>query len=481
MRTLVLFCVLSTALTAAEPLPDKTALEGAQRLARDTYRDDLTSEAGSKKILQTADGLTSATDQAAAYLVVAQQAAASGWLSVGFAAIDRLARRFDYDAPAAKASMLEAAAKHAKTAEDRVSIINRCLELLDAAVADERFDVAEGAAKIASGVVTKIKDADWRKKLADKRKSLNAARDALKRDERNPQANETVGKRLAVRGNWAGAVLRLGRSDDEGLRTAAQADSKAQKDSKLQLAAADAWWNVAEGAEAKEQRAYRSRAVYWYALALPGLAGPHKARAEERIEAAGKVELAGQVAGDGSGVAILLAPDVPLVLVKIPASADGKVAEFWLGKTEVTEMQWVAVMGGDATPSKLPRVGMAHGNVRAFLLKINSTSERFTFRLPRPAEAEVAVGDPAQYNPGTAWYVENSGNHAHEVATREPNALGLFDVVGNVWEWCDDGQIYGAFYGDQRSGLGARLNRPGGGDQNFASGTIGFRVAADLK
>jgi hypothetical protein len=484
MRTFVLFCCLCTTLSAAEPLPDKAALVDAQRVVRDTYHDELTSEAGLKKILQHADGLKSATDQAAAYLVVSQEAAASGWLGVGFTAIDRLARRFDYDAPTAKASMLDRAAKRAKTKEDRVSIVNSCLELFDAAVADERFDVAESAMKVASGVVAKIRNADLGKTLAEKRKSLNAARDALKREEHNPQANETIGKRLAIRGEWIPAVLRLSRSENEGLFTAAQTDSRAQKDPKLQLAAADAWWSVAEGAEEKEHRAYRSRAVYWYTLALAGLAGLDKERAEKRIEEAGKVEvagkvdLAGQVSEDGNKMGMLLAPDLPLVMVKIPGRADGKVPDFWLGQTEVTEAQWAAVMGGEVKQPKLPKVGVTQGNVRGFLLRINSQSERFNFRLPSPAEAELAVGDLAQYNVDTAWYAENSDNRAHEVATRKPNALGLFDVIGNVWEWCDDGHMYGTGYLEQKRQLGVRLQRPAGGDQNFAGPNLGFRVAA---
>lgn len=490
VRSLVLSCALYSAISAASPLPDESAIKTAQRAVLETYRDDLRSEEGLRRVLSAADGLAGA-DQVAAYLVVAKSAASSGLLRIGFDAIDRLARRFEYDAMEAKTRMLEGAVKRARSVEDRVSIVNRCLELLEQSVESERFDVGESALKI--GGQAKIKDPALRKELADKRKAfdklrkefdaeektVDAARAALKRDERDPKANETMGKRLAVRGDWPAAIVRLGRAEDEGLRQAALNDAAATKDAGKAVLAADAWWSVAEGAEGKEERAFRARSIYWYSLAMPSLSGLAKARAEKRIEEAGKVDMSGQTVSSDSKVTIFLPGNVPLVLVKVPAN--DKVPEFWLGQTEATEAQWAAVMGGKVESADMPKVEISLNDIRGFIERLNKMPTRFTFRVPAHAELAVAIGDGSEYGPEHAWTSDNSADKRHRVATKQPNKLGLYDAVGNVWEFSEDGWINGTCYSGQRESDAMRSrNRPEKGDDYHAA-NIGLRIAADLR
>ncbi len=126
------------------------------------------------------------------------------------------------------------------------------------------------------------------------------------------------------------------------------------------------------------------------------------------------------------------------------------VNSFYMGKYEVTQKQWKAIMGNNPSYFKgddLPVENVSWNDVQEFIKKLNQTTGQH-YRLPTEAEWEYAArgGNESRgykYSGSNnidevAWYDKNSGNHTHQVGTKAPNELGIYDMTGNVWEWCSD-------------------------------------------
>lgn len=132
-------------------------------------------------------------------------------------------------------------------------------------------------------------------------------------------------------------------------------------------------------------------------------------------------------------------------------------SNYYIGQTEVTQSLWKAVMGSNPSNYKgdnLPVEQVSWDECQVFIQKLNQLTGK-QFRLPTEAEWEYAARGGRKsrgykYAGGNdiglvAWYKGNSGNETHPVATKQANELGIYDMSGNVWEWCSD------WYGDYQS------------------------------
>lgn len=180
-------------------------------------------------------------------------------------------------------------------------------------------------------------------------------------------------------------------------------------------------------------------------------------------------------------------------------------SSYYMGETEVTQALWKAVMGSETSYNggwenkygkgdNYPVYRVSWKNIQEFIRKLNQKTGK-NFRLPTEAEWEYAARGGKKSNGykyagsnnigNVAWYTDNSGSKTHLVKTKSPNDLGLYDMTGNVWEWCQD--WYDSYYykrSPSRNPQGAssgsdRVLRGGGWNHSARGCRVSFRSGSD--
>ncbi|MCQ2206787.1 MAG: formylglycine-generating enzyme family protein [Paludibacteraceae bacterium] len=195
------------------------------------------------------------------------------------------------------------------------------------------------------------------------------------------------------------------------------------------------------------------------------------------------------------------------------------VGDFYMGETEVTQALWKAVLKDSSNWNKelglndsFPAYFISHNDIQNFLAALNDSlhkskqlPEDKKFTLPTEAQWEYAAkggkyGSFGKFSGSDnvteiAWINDNSGDKLHKVAQKKPNELGIYDLCGNVWEWCSDlkgnysdklqfnpkgaenGSLYilkGGGYGYDSHG--ARISSRGFNVRGYKDRNLGFRL-----
>lgn len=500
----------------------------------------------------------------------------------------RLAADFEVEALATKAAALATFADAAKDSVRLRALVEATDRLIDEALAQDDFQLAQDLADRAYTACQHSAGRDYRKRVFDRRnevQSLAAARqqvqtaiETLETTPDDPAANLTAGRYFAFqKGDWGKGLPMLAQGSDAALRDLAAKELKGAESPDEQLALADAWRDAAEKAQGQNRDAMRLHAGSWYQEAEAGVTSTLlKAKIQKRLEEINKLgrpipELPARKPPPAVapfdekaakryqerwakylGVPVETTNSIGMKLVLIPpgefemGSSKEEVEQlvqearrqnapqwyidripsespkhrvritkaFYLGACEATQAEYERVMGDSPSqfkgdPSR-PVENVSWADAAAFCRKLGE-KEGKTYRLPSEAEWEYAcrAGTTTKWSPGDseadlrgyAWIAPHSGETTHPVGRRKPNAWGLFDMHGNVWEWCNDWWTQGYYAnspandprgpatGSIRVGRGGSWSGPGrycrsafpnSFAPSYGSGHLGFRVVCEL-
>ena len=509
------------------PVPDAQTQAKALALVREVYKAEYDAaktfsqkEALAKRLL----GLSSTTQDAAqryALLRVARDVSLETGGPTCLEAVDEMAKSFQIDGTSMKAEVLVKCSSTVRTSAQARVVVETGMELINKAIAADNLTLAKYLGTPMLAAARKARDgslikhvADLNAKVAEVAKAaaeLKPSLTTLDTNATDAAGNLAAGKyHCFMRGDWPKGLPMLALGNDSAIRGLAIKELRGVSTPNDEVALADGWWVLAEAETGIAKAQLQTHAAGWYKRALPKLGGLEKAKAQKRLSeapAVGEVVLYAPTSpsaqptrlpkelsidlGKGVKMEFVLIPAGEFVMgspeaerqlalqqakadndqwavQRIPTEVQHRVKitkPFYMGKHEVTQAQWQAVMGDNPSRFKAPTnpvETVSWEDVQQFLQKLNASKPNpptghggpMRFALPTEAQWEYACragtttafcfGDNPSMLTQYAWSRGNSEGRPHPVGQKKPNAWGLFDMHGSLWEWCAD--MYGGDY-----------------------------------
>ena len=422
-------------------------------------------------------------DHAAQFVMLKEahdQALILGDAELTFETISDMGKVFSIDATLYEADAVLALSKNVRTPQASAGLATRAQDVAERLADREDYDAAGKLLTVATALASKSLDKGLQKSVGDRLKAVqlakdefarfNAARDKLAADPRDRDANLTVARYLCLnKEDWGNGLVYLSRTGDSGWKETAEWDLATAQGNANAADLGNRWYALVEKASPALKPVAQHRARFWYAKAAGQATGLEKALIEKRM-----AELAPLNAPLLKPIELPLADNVKITFRYIPAGRfsmgsppdemyrkDNETQHpvtitrpFYLGQTEVTQAQWQAVTNGNPATHKgdpnLPVETIDWETANAYCQALTKAfaARQLKFRLPTEAEWEYACragsttmfhfgGDPGKLGE-YAWFADNSKKATHPVGQLKANAWGLYDMYGNVGEWCLD-------------------------------------------
>ncbi|HZL34838.1 MAG TPA: SUMF1/EgtB/PvdO family nonheme iron enzyme [Tepidisphaeraceae bacterium] len=470
-------------------IPEKSKLTGSRKLLKEVFADKLKDrsvaarKALAQSLLDEADKSgASPADQFALITGAIEAAKQAGDLRLVLTACERLSANFRVDELKLKTDAAIHMTLRAVAPADSLDNVRAGLELVDSLAGEEDFTDAFrilGLIRPLAGT-----DPELRPLVNRQTQSLEATHLAYEKIQRtlaklktspdDPAANLAVGRFYCLRlGRWDRGLVYLARSRDKPLRNLAGQELSAPSDPVSALKLAGDWWDLAEakGTPTSDAKAIKIHAATWYRAGRRAVTGLAAKVVELRLQQAASIA-AGEALVPGALGPRVITNSIGIKFIRIDPGAflmgspmteknrrtDEKqhkvmlTRPFYMGVTLVTQAQWDAVMRRDSSRfkgEKNPVEQISWNDAMEFCQKLSEKDGK-AYRLPTEAQWEYAcrAGSTSPYGGNgniseMGWYNSNCNGQTHSVATKKPNAWGLYDMHGSVYEWCGD--CYGEY------------------------------------